>query len=322
MGDGKIEGSFVVGWSSGTEVGFSADGTTHAGLLLSESTLFPPLCTVKPFVAALLLSQIVDDVGGVRWSSVKGCASPVSLLDLLAHDSGIAEVSSQLVRVADDGWRREVLGSLTVGGERMYTEYSGYAAATRAVELVCGSDFRLLSRSGGILSRPWDQADWVLTGSCVDVTVPYMEVGGYLVPILGEIAPVSLRGWNPSFGGLVSVRDLVEFGESLLSRGEALAPSVIRYLLEQRGERRWDPTLNRTMAFTAGFFLVGGSDWFGRTLTDQAVGICGAGGTSFLMVDPGLELVVAGFFELAVDEPMVNRRRDVIETVVADGGYL
>lgn len=293
-------------------------GFTCWGAPYDADTLVPSLCGSTPWFALAML----EDLGNMALAPLDACGTGVSTLTtnaLLAHNAGVAGLPAGVARVLPDELKQAAAAhpDLSANGPT-YTEFSGYATAAFCWQtLRSGTDFRELVASV-FVDHPWKRA---MRCTTEEVAVPSFQFGERFIPALGEGCSRARQGWNPGFGGVITARMLSDLGGMILGalagRPSPISLRTAEAAMTTVAKASDDEILRGPVGFTPGFLSHLPSEWASERLSSEAVGICAAGGTAFLVIDPCLDLAIGGVFRFGIDERVAHRREAVIKDVLA-----
>ncbi len=319
----------------------AAVGRTHLHAPYGVDTLSALYCTGKPLVTLGVLALIdadelsLDDrLGDVIDDLPVGWMADRTVHQVLAHTAGLHVVNTILARVIPERSRAQWLVDLgpdpgwRFGIDRAYAEFGGWFLLGRIIESITGGTYdRFIDEQvltpygvpGDELVVRFDDERWAtLVGrlsATLDLTLERP------VPLLAEVGPQTAVEWNPAFGSYGSMRGIGHLYEGVLADleggGAVVTADLLTTATAPNGPPTDDATLGREAGFGLGFMTDLSSHHFGRAPSERAFGHTGQGGTSFGMVDPEHDLVIAVLLNAGLDEDtgLAFRRVRLIDAI-------
>lgn len=272
-----------------------------AGQVGLESTIAEVLPDASPFVGAATILETLSQRGG--FSTLQGPLSRFIPAEdrRLAHrwlpESAKLPRGLQAYSVSEVGWLTAL----------MLERLTGKHYADAVTEVLIGLfGPQILPPQTGPLS----------------VTFQPSDDGATVVPLLNEATRALRSQWNPSLGWYTTATGIALVGAAINDAWHGrtkLSQDLVRYATSPVAPATMDAGLDREASFGLGFWTELSKTAYGPAISGTAFGHNAQGGTSYLVVDPERELVVAGGFDLAYygDAETGVRRRPLIETIVA-----
>lgn len=156
-----------------------------------------------------------------------------------------------------------------------------------------------------------------------ELSVSYQPAGdgSTNVPLLNEATRAVRSQWNPSLGWYTSATGMARVGAAINEAWHGrstMSRDLIRFATSPVAPAVYDPGLEREISFGLGFWTGLSGSAFGDRIGAAAFGHNAQGGTSYLLIDPERDLVIAGCFDLAryEDAKTGERRRPLVETIL------